>query len=57
MGTGIGKECKRCDKQLNYDDGFSYNEKFCKSCERTIEFDLLSPVEKQKLLESEIKED
>jgi predicted HD phosphohydrolase len=30
MGTGIGKYCKRCGEQLNYDDGFE--EGFCNRC-------------------------
>lgn len=30
MGTGVGKYCKRCGEQLNYDDGFENG--FCSRC-------------------------
>lgn len=52
MGSGIGKYCKRCGEQLNYDDGFTSNEKFCNKCESIIKYDLKSPLEKIKDLES-----
>ena len=39
MGTGIGKECERCAKQLNYDDGFNADETLCKSCDSIVRYD------------------
>ena len=36
MGTGIGKLCKICDKQLNYDTGFNYEETLCADCKELI---------------------
>lgn len=39
MGTGIGKNCKRCAEQLNYDDGFNYEQILCKRCESIVKFD------------------
>lgn len=35
MGTGIGKYCKRCGEQLNYDDGFENG--FCSKCSHILE--------------------
>jgi len=34
MGNGIGKYCKICGEQLNWDDGF--NEKICSDCQELI---------------------
>ena len=34
MGTGIGKNCELCEKQLTYDDGFNSEETLCKKCEK-----------------------
>ena len=53
MGTGIGKDCIRCGKQLNYDDGFSINERFCKECETIVAFDLQGDETKREMLEDE----
>ncbi len=53
MGTGIGKFCKRCGEQLNYDDGFNAIETLCDGCESIVKFDLLSDEEKLKILEGE----
>lgn len=50
MGTGIGKYCKRCGKQLNYDDGFNYAETLCNSCQSIIKFDMKTDEEKRDLL-------
>ena len=36
MGTGIGKYCKICDRQLCYDEGFNYKETLCDRCETLI---------------------
>lgn len=33
MGLGIGKYCHRCNNQLNYDDGFNFDETLCDECE------------------------
>lgn len=51
MGTGIGKYCKRCTDQLNYDDGFNYKETLCDRCEGKVTFDLKSNEEKLEFLE------
>ena len=37
MGTGIGKYCKRCGEQLNYDDGFE--DGFCNRCYHIVKFE------------------
>lgn len=37
MGTGIGKSCKRCGEQLNYDDGFDGG--FCNRCSSIVKFE------------------
>ena len=39
MGTGIGKDCRRCGEQLDYEDGFSWNETLCSKCESIVKFD------------------
>jgi hypothetical protein len=55
MGTGIGKHCKRCGHQLNYDEGFNFTETLCKECESIVEFDLKTAEEKREILEGEEK--
>jgi len=52
MGTGIGKYCKRCGEQLNYDDGFDFNEKFCNRCSSIVKFER----EEQEKLLSKLKD-
>lgn len=52
MGTGIGKYCKRCGSQLNWDDGFNWAETLCKECENIVKFDLISDDEKREILET-----
>lgn len=55
MGTGIGKYCVRCGDQLDYEVGFTYNEKFCEPCEKVVKFELMSMEEKKALLESPLE--
>lgn len=55
MGTGIGKQCKRCGEQLNYDDGFNGAETLCEKCDHIIRFDLLSEEEKKKVLDESVE--
>ena len=48
MGSGIGKNCERCEEQLNYDDDFvlkedGYAHDLCKRCESVIHFDKNNP--------------
>lgn len=38
MGTGIGKDCRRCGDQLNYDNGFNPEETLCKKCDSIVKF-------------------
>lgn len=45
MGLGIGKNCKYCTKQLNYEDGFNHDETVCDPCEA-----------KKKMMKDAIKE-
>ena len=40
MGTGIGINCKCCEKQLNYDEGFNREKELCNTCE----FDIIPMV-------------
>ena len=47
MGTGIGKNCKRCGNQLTYDAGFNYQETLCNECESIVKFDLMTDEEKK----------
>lgn len=44
MGTGIGKYCKRCGEQLNYDDGFE--DGFCNRCYHIAKFETKKMSEK-----------
>ncbi len=50
MGTGIGKYCKRCGFQLNFDNGFNLEETLCRQCENIVRFDLKSEEEKKEIL-------
>jgi len=43
MGTGIGKDCQRCGEQLNYDDGFNWEEELCKRCDSIVKFESKEP--------------
>ena len=50
MGLGIGKDCKRCGNQLDFEDGFNNAETLCRKCEKIVSFDLLSDEEKKTIL-------
>lgn len=36
MGLGIGKDCKICGEQLNYEAGFNVDETLCDKCANII---------------------
>ena len=39
MGTGIGKDCRRCGHQLTYDDGFIIEYLLCDECFNIVNFE------------------